>query len=267
MSKRPYYLAGGSALLLVLIVLLLPERTTGQLKLAVASLYVPLFGLAGSGEAAAQHAAEALTTRATLTRQVAELREQNQRLQFKVSQLQEAWRENMRLKQALGWQQSAGWQLKPGRVLGQDPANWWRTLHIGLGARDGVRTNAPVLTADGVVGRVAEVGLTRSQVVLAGDPACRFSALVQETRDKGMITPDASSLDHLLVGFTFVPTGASLRPGQAVVTSGDGGVFPKGIPVGQIVDIQTNEFGLYLEARVRLAVNLNRLEEVWVLFP
>jgi rod shape-determining protein MreC len=267
MFKRPYYLAGGAALLVVLIVLLLPERTTAQLKLALAGLYLPLFGLAGSGEAAVDKAGEVLTTRNALAREVTELRQQNQRLQFQVAQLQEAWRENARLRQALGWQPNAGWQLKPARVLGQDPANWWRTLHISLGARDGVRTNAPVLTADGLVGRVTEVGLTRSQVVMAGDPACRFSALVQETRDKGIITPEASSLDHLLVGFTFVPIGASLRPGQAVVTSGDGGVFPKGIPVGQIVDIQTNEFGLYLAARVRLAVNLNRLEEVWVMFP
>jgi rod shape-determining protein MreC len=267
MSKRPYYLAGGAALLVVLIVLLLPERTTARLKLALAGLYLPLFGLAGSGERTATEAGQALTTRGTLTRQVAELRQQNHRLQLQVAQLQEAWQENVRLKKALAWQPTAGWQLKPARVLAQDPANWWRTLQISAGARDGVRTNAPVLTADGLVGRITDVGLTRSQVVMVGDPACRFSALVQETRDKGIITPQAFSLDHLLVGFTFVPMGANLRPGQAVVTSGDGGVFPKGIPVGQIVDIQTNEFGLYLEARVRLAVNLNRIEEVWVMFP
>ena len=198
---------------------------------------------------------------------MAELREANQRLRLQITQLQEAGRENTRLKQALGWQQNAGWKLKPARVLGQDPANWWRTLHINLGARDGVKTNTPVLTAEGLVGRVTEVGFTRSQVVMVGDPGCRFSALVQDTRDKGIITPEARTLDHHLVGFTFVPIGAGLRPGQWVLTSGDGGVFPKGIPVGQVVDIQTNELGLYLEARVRLSVNLNRLEEVWVLFP
>jgi rod shape-determining protein MreC len=267
MSKRPYYLAGGAALLVVLIVLQLPERTAGQFKLMLGGVFLPLFGLAGSGEGLGQEAKQALTTHGTLLRQVAELRQENQRLQLQIMQWQEAWRENTRLKLALGWQQSARWKLKPARVLGQDPANWWRTLHISLGARDGVYTSAPVLTADGLVGRVTEVGFTRSRVVMVGDPACRFSALVQETRDKGIITPEAFSLDHLLVGFTFVPVGVGLRPGQWVLTSGDGGVFPKGIPVGQVVDIQTNEFGLYLEARVRLSVNLNRLEEVWVLFP
>jgi len=52
-----------------------------------------------------------------------------------------------------------------------------------------------------------------------------------------------------------------------VVTSGDGSVFPKGVPIGQIVDVRTNDFGLFLEARVKLGVNLNQIETVWVLMP
>ena len=58
-----------------------------------------------------------------------------------------------------------------------------------------------------------------------------------------------------------------MKPGQIVVTSGDGGIFPAGIPIGQIVDSQPVEFGLYTEARVKLAANLGALEEVWVMFP
>jgi rod shape-determining protein MreC len=82
---------------------------------------------------------------------------------------------------------------------------------------------------------------------------------------KGIISPSASSLDRLLVDLMFIPGGSLLKPGQSVVTSGEGGVFLKGITVGQIVDVRTNDFGLNLEARVKLAVNLNRLELVWVL--
>jgi rod shape-determining protein MreC len=106
--------------------------------------------------------------------------------------------------------------------------------------------------------------------VLVGDPSCRFSAQVQEARDgsvvaKGIIEPSASSFSRLLVNLIYVPGGSLLKPGQTVLTSGDGGVFQKGILVGQIVDVRTNDFGLNLEARVKLAVNLNRLEFVWVL--
>jgi len=63
----------------------------------------------------------------------------------------------------------------------------------------------------------------------------------------------------------FVPGSSLLKPGQTVLTGGEGVIFPKGIMVGQIVDVRTNDYGMNLEARVKLAVNLNRLEQVWVL--
>jgi rod shape-determining protein MreC len=267
MSKRPYYVACGAVLLLVLILQQLPERRARGVKLVLGGLFLPLFSLAGTVERAGSQAAEVLVPRGRLARQVTQLQAENQQLRFQLSQLQEAWRENTRLKQALGWQPIMPWQLKAGRVVGQDPANWWRMVHIDLGSREGIQPNQPVLTPDGLVGKVTEVGYGRSQVVLAGDPGCRFSAQVQETRDKGIVGPEESSFSHQLVNFTFVPTTAALKPGQLIVTSGDGGVFPKGIPVGQIVDVQTNESGPYLEARVRLLANLNRLEEVWVMLP
>ena len=128
----------------------------------------------------------------------------------------------------------------------------------------------PVLTAEGLVGRIEKVGPDRSSVVMVGDPNCRFSAQVQDPRDKsiaakGIISPSVSSMDRLLVDLIYVPGVAVLKPGQSVVTSGDGVTFPKGITVGQIVDVRTNDYGMNLEARVKLAVNLNRLEQVWVL--
>jgi rod shape-determining protein MreC len=105
---------------------------------------------------------------------------------------------------------------------------------------------------------------------MVGDPNCRFSAQVVEPRDKsivakGIVQPSPSSLDRTLVDLVYVPGGSLLKPGQSVLTSGDGGIFRKGILVGQIVDVRTNDYGLNLEARVKLAANLNRLEEVWVL--
>ena len=66
---------------------------------------------------------------------------------------------------------------------------------------------------------------------------------------------------------SYLSSGANLKSGQLVVTSGEGGIFPAGIPIGQIVDAQQVEFGLYTEARVKLNANLGALEEVWVLFP
>ncbi|HEX3857724.1 MAG TPA: rod shape-determining protein MreC, partial [Verrucomicrobiae bacterium] len=74
-------------------------------------------------------------------------------------------------------------------------------------------------------------------------------------------------LDNSLVELTYLSGSANLKSGESVITSGLGGVFPKGIPIGQVVDSRPVEFGLYTEARVKLSANLGALEQVWVLFP
>src|SRR5438477_2930205 len=270
MLKRQYYMTVGLVLLVVLVVLNLPDQTAGKLKLAVGGLFLPLFGIAGAAQNLVEQADHTLAPRSTLLKQIDDLRKENQLLREQLMQTQEAWRENAQLRQALNWQRRVPWPLKLARVIGQDPANWWRAVSIDVGSHDGIRTNMTVLTAEGLVGRIAEVALYRSHVVMVGDPNCRFSAQVQDPRDKsvvakGIISPSASTLDRLLVDLIYMPGGSLLKPGQLVTTSGDGGIFQKGIAVGQIVDVRTNDYGLNLEARVKLAVNLNRLEQVWVM--
>jgi rod shape-determining protein MreC len=113
------------------------------------------------------------------------------------------------------------------------------------------------------------VGLTASQVVLLGDPACKVGAHIEsegQTRDTGIIGV-ADPLDYSFVEMSYLSRNAQIKPGYIVKTSGDGEVFPKDIPIGQVVDLQTVEYGLYTVARVKLAANLNALEEVWVLIP
>jgi rod shape-determining protein MreC len=267
MFKRSYYVAFGLVALLALLALNLPERTAPKVKLAVSALYLPLFGLAGSFQGLFDQAGALAMPRRTLLREIDALRRENGEMRLRLAQVEEAWLENQRLRQALEWQDRLPWRVKAARVVGQDPSNWWRNIHINLGSRDGILPNLNVLTADGLVGRVSEVGFARSRVLLVGDPGCRVAAQVQETREKGSIMPSASSLDRLVVDLTYLPGTAVCRPGHRVITSGDGGIFTEGIPVGTIIEVQTNEFGLYLEARVRLEANLNRLDEVWVLIP
>jgi len=270
MLKRQYSLPTGLVLLVVLVLLNLPEQPAARIKLALGGLFLPLFGMAGSIQHLAQQAGNSLVPRSTLLNQLEQLRKENEELRQQLMQVQDAFRENGQLRQALGWQRRVPWALQPARVVGQDPANWWRTMLIDVGSRDRIRPNMSVLTAEGLVGRIDKVGPDRSSVVMVGDPNCRFSAQVQDPRDKsvvakGIVSPTASTLDRLLVGLIFVPGGSLLKPGQTVVTGGDSVLFPKGITVGQIVDVRTNDYGLNLEARVKLAVNLNRLELVWVL--
>jgi rod shape-determining protein MreC len=266
MLKRSHYIAVGLVVLLTLILLNLPSHTTARLKLAIGSLFLPLFGLANSSDQLANKAGDAITTRGELLKENDTLRRENQELQLEAMQARETARENARLRQLVGWQQTKAWKLKLGKIVLRDPANWWSTVQIDLGSRDGLHENLPVLTMDGLVGRVSAVGLTRSTVVLIGDPHCKVAAEVVETHDTGVIGA-TDPWDNSLVALGFLSKNAKLIPGQTVMTSGLGGIYPAGIPIGKIADSRSVDYGLYTEARVKLAANLSSLDEVWVLFP
>lgn len=268
MFKKTHYVALGIVLLLTVLVLKLPKETANQFKLALGTVFLPLFGLAASGQQAADQTGHALTSRAEIISQNEELRRERDELKVRSLQAADTARENERLRQMLGFQRAnPAWKLKPAQVIAREPANWWRNVQIDLGKRDGLRADLTVLTADGLVGRTAEVGETRSRVILLGDPNCRVAALVQETRENGVVSSGVSVLDNSIVELGYLSRSSGLKPGQLVVTSGLGGIFPKGITIGHLVDFRAVEFGLYTEARVKLAVNLNLLEEVWVMLP
>jgi rod shape-determining protein MreC len=258
----------GLVVLLTAGMLQLPTRTTSKLKLALSSLFLPLFGVASSAHHLTQKAGTSVVSRQDLLRQIQHVEQENQQLRLRAVHWDTVAQENARLREYLSWQKQSAWKLKLARVVGRDPANWWRTLRIDAGSLDGITTNAPVFTAGGLVGRVAEVGFKQSQVVLVGDPDCRVSVLIEETRDHGVIAAASSSpLDPTLVDLVYLPRNSQLRAGQKVVTSGEGGIFPKNIVVGQLVDFRSVDYGLYNEARVKLAVRMNTLEEVWVKLP
>jgi rod shape-determining protein MreC len=267
MFRKTHYILIGLVVLLALVLLNLPDRTLTQLKLAVSSLFVPFFGVAASGDRLVAKMGDNIMPRADLERELQLLRRDNQQLRIHLMQTQELARENSRLRQSLGWRQQTQWQLRLARVISRDPANWWRTIQIDLGLRDGIRSNLPVLTPEGLVGRTAEVGQNRAVVVLLGDPKCRVAAAIPEAQDTGIIAPGAANSAYSpFIDLSFLSRGNDLRAGQQVTTSGLGGTFPRGIHIGQIVDTHSMD-GLYIEARIKLAAGLNNLEEVWVLLP
>ena len=267
MFKQKNYLALGAVVFVAIVLLSLPTRATARLKLAVGSWFLPLFGLSGAAQQLPADLADSVLPRTELLKQIDALRRENQQLRSQSVQSVAIARENDQLRALFNWQRQSPWRLKLANVVMRDPANWWRTVQIDLGTRDGLRENQPIITDVGLVGRVSAVSLTRAQVVLVGDPSCRVSALVENgARDMGVLLA-GGTLDTSLVELTYLASSANLKPGQSVITSGLGGVFPKGIPIGQIVDSRSVEYGLYTEARVKLNANLGSLEQVWVLFP
>jgi len=209
--------------LLALALLSLPSRTTDRLKLAIGSFFVPLFGLAGATQQASSAAVDALTPRRELLRLNDTLTRENQRLKLEAAQTAQINQENARLRELIGWQRQTQWKLKLANVILRDPASWWRTIQIDLGSQDGLRENLAVRTTEGLVGRISSVGTMRSQVVLLGDPNCKVAAMVENpTGDKGVVGTAAGPFDGSFVVMNYLSRSANVKPGQRVVSSGEG---------------------------------------------
>jgi rod shape-determining protein MreC len=267
MFKRSYYIAVALVAVLTLLVLNLPGRTTARLKTALGSIFLPLFGMAGSTQQVAARAAETLLPKSELIAANAALRRQNQELHLQLAQADATARENERLRALLDWQKQHRWNVKLARVIYRDPANWWRTVQIDLGSRNGLSNNLPVLSPEGfLIGRVSSVSLTRSHVVLIGDPNCKVPALIENApRSQGVIV-GGGPVDTAFVNLSHLPSNANVKPGQQVVTSELSALYPPGIQIGLVAETHQVESGLIQEAEVKLAADLNSLEEVWVLF-
>ena len=272
MLKKWHYIILFFVVLLVLLLLRLPLGTAGKFKLAISGLFLPLFGLSNSAHQWLGQARDALVPRRELLRQIEQLRHDNEDLKLRLAQDAQLENENARLRSQIGWARQTRWRLKPARVMARDPANWWRSLEIDLGSRDGLCTNLAVLTPDGLVGRVQSVSEARSQVVLLGDPNLRVAAKVAgpgpANAETGIIMVNSSMpQEEGMIDLDLLSGASGVEPGQSVLTWGAGGVFREGIPIGTIVDKRPKEYGLSTEARVKLAANLSALEEVWVILP
>jgi rod shape-determining protein MreC len=127
------------------------------------------------------------------------------------------------------------------RVVGDQGGAFARSVLVNAGSRDGVAKGQVAVTAEGVAGRVAEVGLRSSRVLLLTDINSRVPVLVGSARDRAIMAGDNTGRPRLL----YLAAGTEIRPGDRVVTSGHGGVFPPGLPVGIVT--QASETALRVQ--------------------
>jgi rod shape-determining protein MreC len=272
MLKKQHYIISVLVVLLVVALLSLPRQAADRLKLAISGIFLPLFGLAASSQEAAAKSDGVLTPREELLREINALRASNQLLTLQLQQAAGIFRDDEQLRQMLNYRrQKPSWNLQPARVIARDPETWWRCVWIDAGRRTmaGMRTNLPVLTADGLVGKVVNVGETRSRVVLLGDPGLRVAVLVGPFALNGTATAGSSWMrenNMIDIENLFGETAdRTVHPGDEVKTWGAGGVFPAGIPVGRVVDVPRREYGTTTEARARISAHLDALQNVWVM--
>ncbi len=190
-----------------------------------------------------------------------ELRAENSRLRRQLVDRNELQAENERLRGLVGWKQHSAFKTVAATVIGRPPSNWEHTVIINTGSGGGVKPDMPVVTADGLVGQISRVSPWSSEVQLIIDQRSGVGGLIQTTRESGVVQGDVNGELHL----DFISKTSKARIGDAVITSGYGGSFPKGIFIGTVQSLKEPSYNLFKEIDVHSEVDFSRLEDVLVI--
>jgi len=193
------------------------------------------------------------------------LSEKVSELEGELLKLQEAREENARLKDLLDFQTQIATQMttETAAVIGRDTGNWFGSIIINKGLDNGIEADMAVITPAGLVGRVTKVSGTTAEVLLITDPRSGVGCLVHEKRAPGIVEGLAGGSGNLQM--VHIPADLAPQQGDKIISSGLGSVYPKGIPVGTVVEKRKEKSGLFIMADITPYVDFNRLEEVLVI--
>jgi rod shape-determining protein MreC len=192
------------------------------------------------------------------------LRIENERLESELAYREEERLENERLRAMLGVRdKSSSLNMVYASIVGASPSVLFQSFRVDVGRHHGVKTGAPVLNYEGLIGRVASLGEYYADVMLLLDANSSLDVLVQRTRDGARVRGTGGE-HEMQLEVQYLARTADVEPGDVLITSGVGNVFPKGIRVGKVRSVQRRAFGLYQYATVTPSVNFGRLESVMV---
>lgn len=175
--------------------------------------------------------------------------------------------ENVRLRTLLGLKERIRYDSITASVVSKDPDNWFRTIVVNKGRNDGIEVNMPVVAYSGnikaVVGKIVEVRGSVSRIQPLNSPDIKIGVRLQESRFPGLLSGIAHNSN--LCAANYITRGASVNPGDVIVTSGLAGVFPSGLFVGTVVKTDISGNSPYQKLIVEPFMNYNLLEEVFII--
>lgn len=239
------------------------ERIT-VLEQAILEALAPLQTLANNTVVRVEGFFRGLAEMRVVYQENLELRDQVGKLKASGIRLQELEQENKRLRALLGFiERGSDFRPIPARVIGRDPSNFFSTILLDKGSRNGVSKDLPVVTGQGLAGRVIAVSPTTSRVRLITDPASAVGARLQSSRFEGVVEGTVGTRGELQL--IHLSQDAKVVTGEIVITSGLGGIFPSGIGIGSVKGSFVTRRGLERVALVEPFVDFQRIEEVMVM--
>jgi rod shape-determining protein MreC len=237
------------------------KEHANPLERSVMSLTAPLAGGAAVLNSTSGHLWNDYLDLLDVRRENIALRKSVKRLNERIIAGNEALVENARMKALLDLKVTLDSPSIAVSVIGEDSSAWFKTLVVDRGSADGFVEGMPVVAAGGVVGRLVKVAPHSSRVLLLTDHASAIAAVVQRSRARGVVRGAGGGRCSM----EFTVRDEDVKVGDTVISSGIGGVFPKGLPIGEVTMVKKGEYGVFQTIEVRPTVNLGKLEEMLVL--
>jgi rod shape-determining protein MreC len=188
---------------------------------------------------------------------------ENRRLLNELASFQEVARENERLRQIVDFNATMVGRKIVARVVAQDVSPEFRMLRLNKGADQGVESGMAVVALEGIVGRVVRVGSDFCDVLSLLDSSSAVDAILQRNRVRGVIEGQGSQQ----LSMKYLRRTDPVEENDLIVSSGIGGLFPKGLTIGKVLSVKKKNFGIGQTVEVAPAVDFNRLEEVTIIDP
>jgi rod shape-determining protein MreC len=206
---------------------------------------------------------------ANLRREYAELTSRIARYEMLERSAAEIGQENRRLREQLGFAQTLRYRHIPAELIGRDPDNLFSALVINKGRRAGVSNNMAVIAyqngAQGLVGKVIQTGEFESLVMPLYDVSSYISSRISVSRYDGIVEGQGSPDTPLLMRLIQKRARDEINPGDMIVSSGIGGVYPSGINIGRVSGIHYREYEISMEVELESMIDFSRLEYVFVI--
>lgn len=193
------------------------------------------------------------------------LKQRVQELEVELKQKEELSTENTRLRSLLELKEQSRYKVLTARIIGRDPSVWFDASIVNRGSLDGVALNMPVVTDGGLVGRVTAVSPLTAQVDLITRDKSGVGAVVGQIGESNALGVVAGTSKKEVLEMKYVPGNIDVRIGQAVFTSGQDGIFPAGLKIGEIVNIVSGSATTPHVIQIRPAARLSSMQEVGIL--
>ncbi len=195
-----------------------------------------------------------------------QLREEIRLYREQLLEYEDHKRENEYFKQFLGIkEQHSDFTFQPATVIARETTDAASSFSIDVGSNDGVAVNDPVITPDGLVGYISQVGAAMSTVTTVLDPKIRVGALINRTRESGVIGGDTALMSDGCCGLSYLSGSSAVTIGDFVVTSGEGGVFPAGLMIGTVSDVRKDASNVSIYGVVKTASDVSAVTQVMVI--